>query len=308
MKMSTSYDRRMTRKTSTGFTLVELLVVIGIIALLLGILLPSLNRARQSAREVQCASNLRQWGIGYTMYVDSNKGKLPADGEDGDTAGGAIEGVPAGTGWESGAMWFNAIPPLLNGKSYNELQQAHIAGTQRLPINGDNSLFVCPLATTAVNRTSSPATNVNGDYFTVYGEIAGTATGRDTFICYVTNSKVTSGMPNGMVMAKLRPASEFVLMIEKRMRGGEVTTADDAYYQTQGGPAGRLTGRTLNRVKGDWQRFTTRHRKERGGNLLFADGHVSFFTHKEVTTRGSVGVMNQPGKLKWSVDDLQAAP
>lgn len=60
-----------------AFTLVELLVVIGIIALLISILLPSLNRARESAKEVQCASNMRQMGIAFHMYASQSKGWLP---------------------------------------------------------------------------------------------------------------------------------------------------------------------------------------------------------------------------------------
>jgi prepilin-type N-terminal cleavage/methylation domain-containing protein len=60
-----------------AFTLVELLVVIGIIAVLIAVLLPALGRARTQANIVNCASNLRQVATSIMLYADSNKGLLP---------------------------------------------------------------------------------------------------------------------------------------------------------------------------------------------------------------------------------------
>jgi prepilin-type processing-associated H-X9-DG protein len=60
-----------------AFTLVEVLVVIGLIVLLIGILMPAVNAAREQAKLVQCASNLRQLGVGLQGYASGNRGRFP---------------------------------------------------------------------------------------------------------------------------------------------------------------------------------------------------------------------------------------
>jgi type II secretory pathway pseudopilin PulG len=65
------------RRGERGFTLVDVLVSLAVITVLIGILLPSFNMVRESARRVQCASNLRQIGLGLHMYGQSSNDHLP---------------------------------------------------------------------------------------------------------------------------------------------------------------------------------------------------------------------------------------
>lgn len=87
----------MNRARNRAFTLVELLVVVGIIGLLISILLPALNKAREQAKTIQCLSNLRQCGLATMMYANEHKFYLP---------------YPTTTQGEQ-SLWFNCIDPYL---------------------------------------------------------------------------------------------------------------------------------------------------------------------------------------------------
>ena len=79
------------RRTSLkSFTLIELLVVLAVIAILMGILLPTLQRVRRLAKGIACQGNLRQWGLMFTLYADNNDHKY-FEQRDGDTWIGPME-------------------------------------------------------------------------------------------------------------------------------------------------------------------------------------------------------------------------
>jgi prepilin-type N-terminal cleavage/methylation domain-containing protein/prepilin-type processing-associated H-X9-DG protein len=116
------------RHRTSGFTLVELLVVIGIIAVLISILLPALSRARGQAQLVQCQSNLRSIGQGLVMYGNLNKNSLPFS---------FVQDSYRG-GWQGDTIyWYQAIVKVM----------VKGAGGDNFDTNksfGNSSLFLCP--------------------------------------------------------------------------------------------------------------------------------------------------------------------
>jgi prepilin-type N-terminal cleavage/methylation domain-containing protein/prepilin-type processing-associated H-X9-DG protein len=109
------------KKPDMGFTLIELLIVIAIIALLMSILVPSLGRARDQARYVQCSSNLRQFGILYELFAQANDESMPA-------------------GWNSGRMWIVDLMPYYKGEDEFRLCPKAKLFLQNVPDNAPGVL------------------------------------------------------------------------------------------------------------------------------------------------------------------------
>lgn len=124
-----------------GFTLVELLVVIGIISMLIGILLPALQRAREQANLVVCQSNLRQIGQAIGIYVVDNKGTLPYGYWPGDTPWIYPSNITGNNGNQA-ADWTTLIQNDLNGS----ISSAYNSGTQSSSqvLSRVRQVFMCP--------------------------------------------------------------------------------------------------------------------------------------------------------------------
>lgn len=95
------------KRTRRGFTLIEVLVVSAILGVLLAILLPALSQARQSAHQTTCASNLRQWAMGISLYVQDHDATFPP----------ASTGSYGAGSTEEGASWRYQVQPYIKSKT-----------------------------------------------------------------------------------------------------------------------------------------------------------------------------------------------
>lgn len=100
------------RRSDVAFSMVEVLVTISLLVFLLALLMPGLGAARERARRVVCANNLRQWGAAAQYYRDENDDYLPTEGT-------FLRGGIAKPG-----TWFNELPPLLGLPPYRDFEGA----------------------------------------------------------------------------------------------------------------------------------------------------------------------------------------
>jgi prepilin-type N-terminal cleavage/methylation domain-containing protein len=141
----------------SGFTLIELLVVIAIIAVLIGLLLPAVQKVREAAARVQCANNLKQLGLAFHTYIDTTNGVFPPPGLPSDTALNTDPNWPA----QAHAWGTRLLPYFEQGNLYKlyDFTQSFTAPANQAVISTHLKIMQCP-STPNPNRlytaTSAP--------------------------------------------------------------------------------------------------------------------------------------------------------
>jgi prepilin-type processing-associated H-X9-DG protein/prepilin-type N-terminal cleavage/methylation domain-containing protein len=303
--MSAAHLRTANRRCAcrVGFTLVELLVVIGIIAILVGILLPTLGRARASARSLACQANLRSLGQAIQLYVVANKQSLPW---------GEYESTPPNGMYNT--RWYMLLQNTLAGKYGITWNDAY---TTNAAIANIRALFTCPDAPVGSQTKLSTATihymchprlmpaNVDGA-----GHPLGNPPGTKNetpykiqrikrssevallFDCPLVptstdgwgvqwDSAVANWLDNGAIFTPNERLTD-------RYQGNK--SADDSIDMTAHNGGGSVTTFTNTDTTSNLQNIRFRHNKDSVANVLMVDGHVESFTYNPKKPANDKGV------------------
>lgn len=234
-----------------GFTLVELLVVIGIIALLISILLPSLNRAREQANRVKCMNNVKQIGGAMLLYANENKQQFPRTQWN---AGGGPTVV-----WDTSAGT-SPMDPFQNNTTTNAVDKAIFLLCRTQDITAE--VFVCPSSNderdTFVSATTTASTAQNKFSFTAKNNLSYSIANPYPSTSYPgTVNAVNAGYKwNSSLTA------EFALASDKNP-GAQSGTPN-------------LNNVTINSSMRDMQRANSTNHQGQGQNVLYADGHAEW--------------------------------
>jgi prepilin-type N-terminal cleavage/methylation domain-containing protein/prepilin-type processing-associated H-X9-DG protein len=150
--LTSSVSAKPARSAPRGFTLIELLVVIAIIGILIALLLPAVQAARESARRIQCTNNLKQIGVALHTYHDAF-GVFPPAYVGNPTISGTVNGVSFPDGNGNGASGFAwgalLLPQLEQVPLYQQFdfKRACWAAENLTPARAKLSVFLCPSAT-----------------------------------------------------------------------------------------------------------------------------------------------------------------